>query len=264
MAQDIRQTAKNAAVFVGSTVFIPVLLAALRVPWPIIAGFSGMVLLALLAIGHAPMPSGALWRKAMLPIIAMGLCFVGFGASAIWYWFSLRPAPQGALTQDVRAQRELPEAALEARSSTVEAPQPPTTQDKAAPETKASLPSTRVGYTKPLGEFNSEFVALMSTPILKVEDLPGFYARMNDWATRTGGWIDRNMGPAASARFDDMSGQTKMIWPKALNEEHNDFITAAMRRKENLRALLETSAYDPDPAPTSRNQSPGTVLQEKR
>ena len=57
-------------------------------------------------------------------------------------------------------------------------------------------------------------------------------------------WIGDNMGPAALARFTDRSGMSEVRYRKALNRTHNLMTMDQTRYRQNLLAMIESSAWD--------------------
>jgi len=57
-------------------------------------------------------------------------------------------------------------------------------------------------------------------------------------------WIGQNMGPAAVARFADRSGMMASRYSGAVNETHNSMILNETRIRQNLLAMIESSAWD--------------------
>jgi hypothetical protein len=57
-------------------------------------------------------------------------------------------------------------------------------------------------------------------------------------------WIKANMGDAALARFTDRSGMSDVHYPLAVNDTHNLMLMNQTRFRQNILALIESSAWD--------------------
>jgi hypothetical protein len=76
------------------------------------------------------------------------------------------------------------------------------------------------------------------------EDFKKYSDSVDAWLNKTAGWIENNLGPAATARFLDGSGSMSFTFTGAVNRQHNNIINSMTTFRKNLSILIETNAWD--------------------
>jgi hypothetical protein len=64
------------------------------------------------------------------------------------------------------------------------------------------------------------------------------------WSDQTTDWIKKHMGEPAAERFNETGTVPNMGYDSAISDVHNNIIRAAVVRRANLRAMIETNAWD--------------------
>jgi hypothetical protein len=115
--------------------------------------------------------------------------------------------------------------------------QPTSSNDRAA--TKAQLQKFYIQ----LGQLNDTLLP----PTAQNEDseqFKKFQQEANDALNEMARWIKENMGEAALARFLDRSDMTHAHFSNAANGTHNRMLLNQTTFRQNLLAMIETSAWD--------------------
>jgi hypothetical protein len=87
--------------------------------------------------------------------------------------------------------------------------------------------------------------ALKSLPKdISPADFEKYVDEADAWLNDANGWILKNLGAAASARFLDLGGGLSLIWDRAANPRHNSMINALIKHRDNLAKMIEVNAWD--------------------
>ncbi len=98
-----------------------------------------------------------------------------------------------------------------------------------------------------LQNFYIQMGPMIDTPLKKdisTEDFEKYKADSDKALTDMANWIKENMGEAALARFADRSGMSQVFFSGAANETHNAMLMNQTRIRQNLLAMIESSAWD--------------------
>jgi hypothetical protein len=118
-------------------------------------------------------------------------------------------------------------------------------------ERAANTERTSVGDRSPvrarLQAFYIQMGILIDSKLAKdipPEDFEKYRAGADEIVNNMANWIRENMGEAALARFTDRSGMSSVHYSNAANETHNRMIMNQTRFRQNLLAMIESSAWD--------------------
>lgn len=79
---------------------------------------------------------------------------------------------------------------------------------------------------------------------ISTEDFAKFGAASDLKIGEMASWILKNMGPPAFARFLDRTGMMAVTYPAAVNQIHNTLLMNESRYRQNVLAMIESSAWD--------------------
>ena len=71
-----------------------------------------------------------------------------------------------------------------------------------------------------------------------------YSAEVEKWVDATTDWISKHMGSPAADRFNETGTVPNMGYDRAVNQQHNNLLRAIVVRRANLRAMIETNAWD--------------------
>jgi hypothetical protein len=111
----------------------------------------------------------------------------------------------------------------------------------------ASASKDRSAIRAQLQTFYIQMGQLIDTPLKKdisAEDFEKYKTESDKTLTDMANWIKENMGEAALARFADRSGMNQVYFSNAANETHNAMLMNETRFRQNLLAMIESSAWD--------------------
>lgn len=74
------------------------------------------------------------------------------------------------------------------------------------------------------------------------DDVMAIKVEAATWEQNTAEWLNKNLGPAAQARFLDVSNMPTYAWLAAY--PYDDIMNHLVNERKNLAVLIETSAYD--------------------
>ncbi len=106
---------------------------------------------------------------------------------------------------------------------------------------------SKSAYAADLRRFYAQGGALLRKPIPpgSSDSVVNEYAsEVQQWVTTTTDWISSHMGAPAADRFNETGTVPNIGYDRAINEAHNNLIRALVVRRANLRAMIETNAWD--------------------
>lgn len=97
-----------------------------------------------------------------------------------------------------------------------------------------------------LAAFRKEADDLMTalTKYSSTEDVKAWFSRENDWGWKVYPWTRDNLGEAAANKVLDKNGIPAEGWSNQISPEHNHKLGIINRIKQNIDALMESSAWD--------------------
>jgi hypothetical protein len=114
-------------------------------------------------------------------------------------------------------------------------------------EQTISVTRNRSATKAELQKFYIELGALLEVQLkqdISPADFENYKAESNRILNEQAQWIKDNMGDAALARFADKSNMKEVRFKKAVNDVHNIMLMNQTRFHENLKDLIESSAWD--------------------
>jgi hypothetical protein len=107
--------------------------------------------------------------------------------------------------------------------------------------------SQRTAIKDRLQQFYVDVGPLIERPLPKdisEEDFNKYVDETTSWMNKTAHWIETHMGVPARERFLDLTGMQFGRYLSAINDRHNSILANLTRLRVNLRALIESSAWD--------------------
>ena len=97
-----------------------------------------------------------------------------------------------------------------------------------------------------LAAFRKEADDLMTalTKDSSPEEVKAWFSSENDWEWKVYTWTRDNLGEAAATKILDKNGIFGAAWSNQISPEHNQKLGVINRIKQNIDALMESSAWD--------------------
>jgi hypothetical protein len=112
----------------------------------------------------------------------------------------------------------------------------------------AAIQASRDEIRKHLQRSYVEGGELWNRAITTPADVDALDLDVGAWSERTSAWIESNMGVAAKERFLDPGQLAGLSWSNSVNQKHNNIRNFLINTRKNLSTLIETAAWDGQPA----------------